>query len=113
MKKYIVDVNLPYYFGLWRSEEYIHQADIDAKATDQFIWEYAKKNQLTIITKDSDFSSRMLISEPPPRVIHIKFGNMKMKDFHKLIHDNWSEILEMSNANKLVNVYKENIEGIN
>ncbi|MET7254612.1 DUF5615 family PIN-like protein [Dyadobacter fermentans] len=35
----------------------------------------------TIITKDSDFASRILISPPPPRVIHFRTGNMSMKEF--------------------------------
>ncbi len=113
MPKYLIDVNLPYYFQLWSSEEYIHQNDIDPKAKDENIWEYARVNNLTIVTKDSDFSSRILIANPPPRIIHIKFGNMKMGDFHDFIIRNWEEILKMSSANKLVNVYKDKIEGVN
>ena len=113
MVKYLIDVNLPYFFKLWRSEEFIHQNDIDPKATDQKIWSYAKENGLVIITKDSDFSNRILISDPPPKIIHIKFGNLKMKDFHNLMTNIWDEILSMSKTNKLVNVYKNKLEGIN
>lgn len=29
MKKYPIDVNLPYYFSLWNDEEFIHQKDIN------------------------------------------------------------------------------------
>ena len=29
MPRYLMDVNLPYYFSLWRGEQYIHQKDID------------------------------------------------------------------------------------
>ncbi|MEZ4821876.1 MAG: DUF5615 family PIN-like protein [Ignavibacteria bacterium] len=36
------------------------------------MWEYAKENNLTIISKDADFSSRILIKSPPPKVIHIR-----------------------------------------
>lgn len=28
MAKYLVDVNLPYYFSLWDGEDFIHQADL-------------------------------------------------------------------------------------
>ena len=112
MRKYIIDVNLPYYFNVWKTEEYIHQMDIDPKAKDKQIWEYAKQNNLTIITKDSDFSNRILVSLPPPKIIHIKFGNLKMKEFHSLIINNWVEVLELSKGNKLVNVYKDSLEGI-
>ncbi|MFT5917783.1 MAG: putative nuclease of putative toxin-antitoxin system [Bacteroidia bacterium] len=111
-EKYIIDVNLPYYFNLWNTEEYTHQLDVDSKATDQSIWEYATANNLTIVTKDSDFSNRILITSPPPRVIHIKFGNMKMKDFHSLMNSIWNKVIEASKLNKLVNVYHDQIEGI-
>ena len=81
MKRYLVDANLPYYFSVWQSEEYEHVIDIDPKMTDSAIWVYAKTHRLTIITKDADFSDRILLNDPPPRVIHIKFGNLKMKNF--------------------------------
>lgn len=112
MVKYIIDVNLPYYFSLWNSDEYIHQIDIDAQSEDATIWEYAKQHNLTIITKDSDFSNRILINEPPPKVIHIKFGNMKMKDFYQKINTIWVEVIAMSENHKLTNVYNDEIEGI-
>jgi len=86
--------------------------DIDPKAKDKQIWEYANQHNLTIITKDSDFSNRILVSFPPPKIIHIKFGNLKMNEFHSLIRNNWLEVLELSKVNKLVNVYKDSLEGI-
>ena len=86
--------------------------DIGPKAKDEQIWEYAKQNNLTIVTKDSDFSNRILVSLPPPKIIHIKFGNLKMNEFHSLISNNWLEILELSKVIKLVNVYKDSLEGI-
>jgi hypothetical protein len=38
MKKYIIDANLPYYFDLWNSEEFIHVFDINDEMTDEEIW---------------------------------------------------------------------------
>ncbi len=29
MKKFFIDANLPYYFSIWNSEEYIHVIDIN------------------------------------------------------------------------------------
>ena len=113
MVKYIIDVNLPYNFELWNSDDYIHQIDIDPKASDKSIWDNAKEKNLTIISKDSDFSNRILISVPPPKIIHIKFGNKKMKEFDRIVSKIWSEVVAMSNSHKLVNVYEDNIEGIN
>ena len=60
MVKYLIDVNLPYYFSVWKGAEYMHQRDIDATMKDSEIWRYAKENGLTIVTKDTDFSERVI-----------------------------------------------------
>jgi predicted nuclease of predicted toxin-antitoxin system len=85
MKKYLIDVNLPYYFSLWNKEDFIHQKDINDEWTDEQIWNYAAENNLTIITKASDFSHRIILHNPPPRIIHIRFGNVKMKEFFSIL----------------------------
>ncbi|EKB51084.1 DUF5615 family PIN-like protein [Cecembia lonarensis] len=112
MARFLIDVNLPYYFSLWNNSEYIHQLDIDDTWTDAQIWEYAKKKKLTIISKDADFYNKILMTNPPPKVIHIKIGNLKIRDFHELISKNWSEVLELNKDNKLVLVYSDRIEGV-
>ena len=68
MSKYIIDANLPYYFSLWRDKIYEHVIDINPNMKDSVIWQYAKENNLTIVTKDSDFSNLVLLNDPPPRV---------------------------------------------
>lgn len=113
MPKFLIDVNMPYYFSLWNTEDYIHQLDIDDEWKDAQIWEHAKANDLTIISKDSDFSQRILLAQPPPKVIHIRFGNLKMKDFHKLVFAIWPIVLTLNETHKLVNVFKDRVEGIN
>ncbi|NEW59951.1 hypothetical protein GSY74_01530 [Sulfurovum sp. bin170] len=112
MKKYIIDANLPYYFSLWRGEEYQHVIDIDPNMKDNEIWAYAKEHKLTVVTKDADFSDFVLFNTPPPRVIHIKLGNMKMKAFYNAIDSIWESVLSMSEEYKLVRVYTDKIEGI-
>ena len=112
MQKYIVDANLPYYFSLWQDDVYEHVIDIDPHMKDSAIWSYAKEHGLTIITKDADFSDRILLHTPPPRVIHIKLGNMKMKAFHEAITGIWDDVLKLSQEYKLVSVYADKLEGI-
>jgi predicted nuclease of predicted toxin-antitoxin system len=112
MPKFLIDVNLPYYFSLWNTPEYIHQQDINDAWNDELIWEYAMNNNLTIVTKDSDFSSRILFHSPPPRVTHIKFGNLKMSEFFNRI-TSWIDVQVLSEGNKLVQVYQDRIEAIN
>lgn len=79
---------------------------------DQQIWEYARKHDLTIISKDSDFSSRILLSDPPPKVIHIRLGNMSMRQFHEAIARSWEQVLELNTTHKLVIVFNDRIMSV-
>ncbi len=113
MLKFLIDVNLPYYFSLWNNEASVHLKDIDQEWSDEKVWEYATRNNLTIITKDSDFSKRIILKSPPPKVIHIKLGNISQKELFITLSKMWTDILNMNDKYKLVNVYTNGVEGIN
>lgn len=112
MDRFLIDVNLPYYFSLWDNEMYVHQKDINDEWTDRQIWDFAKENNMTIITKDADFSNKILLHTPPPKVIHIRLGNIKMKDFFEVMSKVWGDVLNLNKEYKLVQVYKDRLEGI-
>jgi predicted nuclease of predicted toxin-antitoxin system len=44
-------------------------------AADEEVWEYARANGFTIISKDSDFQQRSLLYGHPPKVIWLRVGN--------------------------------------
>lgn len=113
MLKFLIDANLPYYFSLWNTDEHIHQFDIRHDSEDYEIWQYAKERNLTIVTKDADFSDRILLAIPPPRVIHIRLGNCTMRAFFTRIVAIWPDVLALSQTHKLVIVFKDQIEGVN
>lgn len=50
MDKFLIDSNLPYFFGLWKNDNFVHQNDIDPKAKDSEIWEFAKQNAYIVVT---------------------------------------------------------------
>lgn len=112
MAKYLIDANLPYYFSLWNNNDFIHQYDLNDCSNDQEIWDFAKLNNLIIVTKDADFTNMILYKEPPPKVIHLRVGNMKIKEFHKFIVSIWHEVETLSNGHKLVNVFQDRLEAI-
>ncbi len=112
MKKYLIDVNLPRYFSLWSDSEYEYVFDLNDEMKDSEIWDHAKANNLTIVTKDADFADLMLLNEPPPRVVHVRLGNMKMKEFHSSISKVWQEVCLLSENYKLVSIYRDSIEGM-
>jgi predicted nuclease of predicted toxin-antitoxin system len=105
-------VNLPRYFSLWAGDKYEHVVNINDEMKDTEIWQYAKAHQLTIVSKNADFSELALLSDPPPRVIHIKLGNMKMREFHATLTKIWPEVCRLSESYKLLRVYADKIEGL-
>jgi predicted nuclease of predicted toxin-antitoxin system len=113
MKKYLVDANLPAKISVWQSNDFEFVKNINDQWTDSEIWDYAKQNNLTIITKDADFSHRIIVSPPPPKIIHIKIGNMKLKEFESIIQKIWTTTKKLSENHKLVNVFRDRIEAIN
>jgi predicted nuclease of predicted toxin-antitoxin system len=113
MPRFLIDVNLPYYFSLWHGEDFIHQRDIDDEWTDEEIWDYASEHNLIIVTKDADFSHRIIFHTPPPKIIHIRFGNMRMREFHETLSKHWPEALNLIEGNKLVSIYRDRVEAVN
>ena len=77
---------------------------------DSLVWQYAKENDYIIITKDADFSDRILLSSPPPRVVHIRIGNTKLRDFHEKMSSVWWQVEELINSYKLVRIFSDRIE---
>jgi predicted nuclease of predicted toxin-antitoxin system len=112
MAKYLIDANLPYYFELWNNPDFIHIKDLDDTWSDEMIWNYAKLHDLIIITKDADFSLKVLYNDAPPKVVHLKFGNLRIRDFHSVISNIWDVIEKNLEDNSLINVYLDRIESI-
>lgn len=85
MARFLIDVNLPYRSSLWAGDDFVHAKDLGERWSDSELWAYARSQDLVIVSKDADFSDRILVSQLPPRVVHIRLGNMKMRDFHRLM----------------------------
>jgi predicted nuclease of predicted toxin-antitoxin system len=62
----------------------IHVRDVGLKASgDPLVWEYAKDNGFTLVSKDADMHQR-----PPPKVVWIRLGNCSTSDVEELIRNN-------------------------
>src|SRR5437763_940233 len=112
MAKFLIDANLPYEISSWKNKDFIHLINLNDEWADNEVWEYAKKNQLIIISKDSDFSHRMMVSSPPPKVIHFRMGNLRLRYLQSFINTHWNEIEILSKDHKLVIVYTDQIEAV-
>jgi predicted nuclease of predicted toxin-antitoxin system len=67
---------------------------------------------MVIITKDSDFSHRIMLSSSPPWIVFLRFGNMRRADFLLLLARVWPQVEELLPANKLISVFSDRIEAI-
>jgi predicted nuclease of predicted toxin-antitoxin system len=54
--------------------EHVRDAGLSS-ADDRTIWDYAARNGLVIVSKDSDFEQRALLYGHPPKVVWIRLGN--------------------------------------
>ena len=68
-----------------KNEKLINASDIE-------IWEFAKANDYTIVTQDSDFNDLNLLFGFPPKIIWIRTGNLTTKAILRILEDHYSEI---------------------
>lgn len=112
MPEFIVDANLPFRISKWQSDKFVHVLDINPLWNDDEIWDYAKTRNLVIITKDKDFRIKQIMLGFPPKVVHIKFGNLKLKEFGKIINVCWDQVEQLIKDHSLINIYQNTIEAI-
>lgn len=110
MQRFLIDANLPRRLTLWAVENFQYVADIDPTLSDRSVWDYAKIHNLTIVTKDADFTDRALVRPGEVRVIHFRTGNMPFKAFEKFVEQNWSSIIKLSATHQIVTVYEDCID---
>ena len=63
---------------------------------DSDIWKYARKNDYSIVTFDSDFYDISVINGYPPKIIWVRSGNLTTKEMVKLMTHN-KNMIEKSN----------------
>ena len=63
-----------------------------------------------IVTKDVDFSDRLMLDLSPPKVVHLWFGNIRKSSFHLFLASVWTQVEDLVTDHKLINVYLDRIE---
>ena len=53
-----------------------------------------------------------MLDEPPPKVIHLRIGNMRLRDLFVFLQRVWPQLSEFSATHKLVVVHETPIEGV-
>ena len=54
---------------------------------DAAIWEYARQNDVVIVSKDNDFRQLIFLKGPPPKVVWLSVGNAGTEAICRLLKD--------------------------
>ena len=54
-------------------------------ASDPTVWEYARNNDLMIVSKDGDMHQRSFLFGSPPKVVWVRLGNCSTTDVENLM----------------------------
>jgi predicted nuclease of predicted toxin-antitoxin system len=72
-----------------------HVRDVGLKASpDVDVWSYAARNELAIVTRDSDFRQRSFLYGYSPKVIWIGLGNCSTRAVETLLRQRVAEVTE-------------------
>lgn len=112
MKGFLFDANVPSHLRFVPNLPVISASTLGSQPTDTAIWNYARDKDLIIVSKDADFSQRIILHTPPPRVVHLRFGNLRRSEFHSVLARAWPKIESLLKTHKLVNVYLDRVEGV-
>lgn len=66
------------------------------RASDDVVWSFARANDLTIVTKDSDFNAVSVLRGFPPKVIWIRLGNCTTADVEQALRRHHEALLDFA-----------------
>ena len=66
------------------------------EASDHALWEYARANDLVIVSKDEDFHQLSFLYGPPPKVVWVRLGNCATVDIERTLRGCREELLQFS-----------------
>ena len=71
----------------------LHVRDIGMKAADDpIVWDYAKDNDLIIVSKDADMHDLSLVFGNPPKVVWLQLGNCSTRQVEELLRRDFEVI---------------------
>ena len=81
---------------LYPGSTHVALCDLE-RADDDRVWNFAKTEGFTVVTKDTDFHQLALFRGPPPKVIWVRLGNCRTHDVETLLRDRADDIAEYEN----------------
>jgi len=87
--KLLFDENLPPRLAgaladLYPGSSHVHECGLGS-ADHEAIWQYAKGNGYSIVSKDSDFQERSVLRGSPPKIIWLRVANCSSTEIERLL----------------------------
>lgn len=108
--KFLIDVNLPRNFSYFKDNNFYHVVDLNPRMKDAEIWQYALENNLTILTKDTDFYHRITLTDKSPKVVLFKLGNQTLSQLHEYFSKYWPTILTYLENSRMIIAYPDQVK---
>lgn len=71
----------------------VHARDLGENPGDSELWAYATEHALVLVTKDADFTDRVLSRNgPPPWVVRLHCGNLRAREMRLFLERHWPQI---------------------
>jgi predicted nuclease of predicted toxin-antitoxin system len=112
MKGLLIDENLALPTALPTTLPVTHSRQLGSQPDDGMLWDHAKEHDLLIVTEDTDFLHRIRLEGPPPRVAHIRVGNMRRTAFITWLYKQWPAIELAASEHKLVHVHLDHLDAV-
>jgi len=112
MRGYLLDENLPDRVLPATRWPIVHARGLGPGLTDSQLWAWAAREHSAIVSKDADFAARILATAPPPWIVHLRIGNVRLAEFRTVIAHLWPQVEALLPAYELIDVYRERIEAV-
>ncbi len=95
--KLLFDENLSHRLCTLLSREFpfpAHVRDFNLQSADDLtVWEFARLNDYTIVSKDSDFHQRSFVYGHPPKVVWLQAGNASTAQIAEMLKSHVSDLV--------------------
>ncbi len=85
---------------LFPNSNHVYHLGLD-RVEDRQVWQYAKTNDFTIVTKDGDYNELLILLGFPPKIIWIRRGNCSTIEIENILRIHYVDIQALINTESL------------
>ena len=80
---------------IYPDSNHVHTLNLDC-APDTEVWDYARREGFSVVTKDADFADLSMLLGFPPKVIWIRRGNCRTADLEAMLRRRHADIAALT-----------------